>query len=53
MMDNIEFQLYEKRIDSCWATVEKCAEGTWAKDYWKKTAMLLLRKMNQKLNEVK
>ena len=40
-MDNIEFQLYEKRIDSCWATVEKCAEGTWAKDYWQKTAMLL------------
>jgi hypothetical protein len=52
-MDSREFQLYEKRIDSCWSAAGRFEEGTWGKDFWSQNAMYLLRKMNQKLNEVK
>lgn len=48
-----EIKLYEQRIDSCFAARDRCEEGTWAFDYWQKTAMYLLRRLNEKLSQYK
>ena len=44
-------KLFERRIDNCFDAANQCEEGSWAKDYWTKNAMLLLRKLNQEFNE--
>ncbi len=51
MVDSKTIELYEKRIERCFGVAEKCAEGTWAHDFWTRTAMALLRKLNNMLGE--
>ncbi len=52
-ISTIEIRLYEQRIDNCWAARNACDEGTWAFDFWQRTAMALLRQLNRKMNEYK
>ena len=48
-----EIQLSEQRIDNCFTAMGRCTEGTWAFDFWQRTAMALLRQLNRKMNEYK
>ena len=48
-----EIQLTEQRIDNCFTAMGRCTEGTWAFDFWQRTAMALLRQLNRKMNEYK
>jgi len=48
-----EIRLFERRIDNCFAARDMCDEGTWAFDFWQRTAMTLLRSLNRKINEYK
>ena len=48
-----EIQLTEERIDHCFTAMGRCAEGTWAFEFWQRTAMTLLRQLNRKMNEYK
>lgn len=48
-----EFQLYERRIDNCFATRDKFVEGTWGYDFWQRTAMALLRQLNRNMSQYK
>ena len=48
-----EIQLTEQRIDNCYTAMNRCDEGTWAFDFWQRTAMALLRQLNRKMNEYK
>jgi len=45
-----ELQLYERRIDNCFAARDRCEEDSWGFYFWQKTAMALLRKLNQKMS---
>ena len=48
-----EIQLTEERIDHCFTAMGRCTEGTWAFEFWQRTAMTLLRQLNRKMNEYK
>ena len=51
MVDSKTIELYEKRIERCFGVAEQCVEGTWAHNFWARTAMTLLRKLNNMLGE--
>ena len=51
MIDSKKIELYEKRIKRCFGVAEQCAEGTWAHNFWTRTAIALLRKLNNMLRE--
>ena len=48
-----EFELYEKRIDNCFAARDNCVEGSWGYEFWQRTATTLLRALNRKMNGYK
>jgi len=51
MVDSKTIELYEKRIERCFGVAEQCVEGTWAHNFWTRTAMTLLRKLNNMLRK--
>jgi hypothetical protein len=50
MLSTREIQLYEQRIDNCFAARDRCEEDSWGFHFWQKTAMALLRTLNQKMS---
>ena len=50
MLSTREIQLYEQRIDNCFAARDRCEEDSWGFHFWQKTAIALLRKLNQKMS---
>ena len=52
-ISTIEIRLYERRIDNCFAARDMCNEGTWAYDFWQRTAMALLRQLNRNMSQYK
>lgn len=51
MVSSETIKLYEQRIERCFGVAEKCAEGTWAHQFWTRTAITMLRQLNLMLGE--
>jgi len=46
MVDSKTIQLYEQRIARCFGMAEKFTPDTWGHEFWTRTAMALLHKLN-------
>jgi hypothetical protein len=51
MVSSETIKLYEQRIERCFGVAEKCTEGTWAHQFWTRTAITMLRQLNLMLGE--
>lgn len=52
-ISTIEIEQYEHRIDNCFAARDMCKKGTWAFEFWQRTAMALLRQLNRNMSQYK